>query len=248
MTGNFRIVSIKTKNIRFILWIILGCMFFLHKPEWCLLRPDMVSNCESNFSGINFHLLLPFFMSSSADSAISLIIMGIITTYQYFLFSNVKKFNIERQKFNFQFTFFLIALTIRVCIIYQFILPTNLENTMKILFILSSFTTIIRTIQRFIKLVKFTLVIIGVLFCTISIFSLYFRVRFKGKEMTIFDDDISFQVSFQTYTKTFFTMLGTVFLETFPILPGAIHKHCKFSYIIFWIYVILTAVILLSLI
>lgn len=131
---------------------------------------------------------------------------------------------------------------------FRLILPTNIENTMKILFLLFSYTTVIKTLERFAKLIKYTLTIIALFLLTTLWFSIYFRVRFKGIEVAGNENEIFYTISFTSITRSFFTLLNTAFLITVPDLPYFLEKNCMISYLIFWIYVFLSAVVLISLI
>lgn len=180
LTGPFREIHFRTIYFRYILQSVLVCFFFFHKPEWCLLKPDIQQNCEVDYEGNNYFLMLPFFINSTIDYTVSLFCMSILLCYQYFKYMNVPHFKIEKIKLMIQTTFFIIALGIRLGIYFRFLIPTNLENTMKILFILFSNTGVIRNIARFLKLIKYTLTIITVFLLATFLFALYFRVRFSG--------------------------------------------------------------------
>lgn len=64
LRGNVRQMYFRTRSIRLIFQIILIIFFFFHKPEWCLLKPDIKNNCEEDYKGVNYQLLLPFFLDS----------------------------------------------------------------------------------------------------------------------------------------------------------------------------------------
>lgn len=182
------------------------------------------------------------------DYIVSLLLMFSLLFFQFLKYQNVPFLYIEKIKLIVQALFFFIALTLRILISLHFILPNNIENTMKILFLLFSYSTVIRTIQRFVKLVKYTITIIFLFFLTALFFSIYFRVRFDGIFSHDQESEIYYQISFVSITRSFYTMLNSSFLQTIPELPQFLEETCLFSYMIFWIYIFLSGVILISLI
>lgn len=133
-------------------------------------------------------------------------------------------------------------------IIYHFIFPTNLENTMKVLFFFVSFSYIIKSFQRFIKLFKYSRKILGLLACSIFLFTAYFRVRFDGIEVHGDENKMNFSISFTSFYRTTSTLWGIVVGEYFPALPKYLQVNCLYSYCIFWIFVLFNNIILIALV
>ncbi len=156
----------------------------------------MENDCRKDYAGNVYYLLVPFFIDSTIEPIISLIIMFVLLNYQYFKVMNIPRFKIERTKLYLMGSFFMINLVMRICISKRLILPNNMENTLKILFILSAFSSIIRTMVRFLKLVYYSGIIIFLLLSTIFWFAIYFRVRFQNVQMRYSDDELHYLFSF----------------------------------------------------
>ena len=79
-------------------------------------------------------------------------------------------------------------------------------------------------------------------------FAMYFRVRLTGLKISDQDDEKYYEVSFISYSRSFFTLINASFTENLPEFPLYLEKTCFPSFIIFWLYIVITNIILLSLI
>ena len=248
LSGIFGKFYQKTKQLRGLLMFILVALFFLHKPEWCLLKPDMDKNCERNAAGVNYYLMLPVFLDSEIDSTLGLLIMAILFTVQYLLVMNIPGFLIERKKLYYQGTFFMIAFVLRLCIFFHLIIPTNMENTMKIFFLLFSFSSVIRTLERTFGLLKYVGFILGLLFVNVILFGLFFRVYFKNKSVNEhYDDTLIYEYSFTSIYRSCNTLFMVIFFENVPNIIIDVATISNFACFVLYIYIIITSIIIISL-
>ena len=145
-------------------------------------------------------------------------------------------------------SFFVACLSLRILIFTQLVLPNNFENTFKIMMIFSSYGFIIKAFERYYKLVYHSGIIILTFFSSIMFFSLYFRIRFKNIDMSIYDDELIYDFSFKTYPRAVLTMISTAFGANFPDLPIIIGERCTISLVVFWVFIFFNSIILLSII
>lgn len=248
LNGVFRIFYIKTTQLRGLLMFILVALFFLHKPEWCLLKPDMDKNCERDASGVNYYLMLPVFLDSEIESTLGLLIMAVLFTTQYLLVMNIPNFLIERKKLYYQGTFFMIGFVLRVCIFFRLIIPTNMENTMKIFFLLFNFSSVIRTLERTFGLLQYVGFILGLLFVNVFLFGLFFRVYFKNISINEdFDETLIYDYSFTSIYRSCNTLFMVIFFENVPNVIIDIAVVSNFACFVLYIYIIITSIIIISL-
>lgn len=121
---------------------------------------------------------------------------------------------------------------------FEFIEKTDINNLLKILFIMSNFNDVLRSLYRLAKMIEKSSSIILLLFSTLLIFGIFSRVIFDGTEIGEDDDALIFMYSFTSFWRSFETMFITILMANFPdIVIDAYNVNAIYAlYFIFYIF------------
>lgn len=247
LNGKFQLINRKTELIQYMLIIVLFLLFFLHKPEWCASRGDMLPDCTADRRGIKYKLLNTYFFPETLDFIITLGCMLPLTIIQYFRHKNIPQFKIERVKFILIFSVLVITFTLKVLISYRIIPRTDIVNSMKIFFCLLLSTHVLKTFIRMFNLLKFVGFVLTLLGVNTFMFALIFRIIFKNMEVNESQNMLLPPYSFISLSRSIETLVATIFLETLPSIVSDFFKVSKLAFVLLILYIFITNIILMSL-
>lgn len=247
LSGKFRRFYRKTTLLRFLLMFILFVLFFLHKPEWCAGRDDMAEDCTVDASGIKYTLLMTYFFPPGVEFILTVFCMLPLVITQYYKSKNIPDFKVEKTRLYLAILFMASFVIMRFAIVYNLIMRTDVENAMKMFFLLIFSNTVLETTERMFRLLRFVGFVVTLLGVCIFMFGLTFRIIFRNLEVISVQDKIVYPYSFVSLLASFDSLIEAMFIQNLPDIFPAFYKISFFAFILLLAFIFITGVVLISL-
>lgn len=242
--GLFRYYYLKTWVLRRFLNFVLFVLFLFKKPSWCAAMGDTISaDCSTGADGTTYFTMLPVFMR---DTQAMILAFGI----QYFLvlfhvlkihFSKAVVYN-EMLKFWLLMGLFVGQVSVSILESVGVVGRSELPVFLGLLFVFSYFTTVIKALRMFFKMISFSWEVLVLWFLNVFIFALIARLAFENVDIGAAS---FFQgYSFASFADALVSILGLMSLEHFPdVLLDAHAKH-PLSVLLFVPFLIFSCILL----